>query len=324
MATEKTAESKYQPKNAGDWGTPTAVEGGSYGADTFALPDGTPLYFRFWQAPAKAPDASAPVLVLLHGLGAHTGWFIDMGNELNARGVSVYMPDHRGFGRSEGARGHVADWRIYPRDTAAFLDEVQRRAPGAPLFVLGHSMGGRFALYVAADDAKSKRNRLAGLILVNPWVTEVSTMPVGKQVGILLGGMRKSDKIVDYNYDVNGMTANPDAHQLLRSDPNWVRQQSASFLYQVGLRMRGALLKQAKAALCPTLVLQADDDKVLVVRRTRKMYDVLGARDKTYKTYPGFAHDFEFEPGRAVLDEDIALWCFDHARPAQAAQGQAR
>jgi lysophospholipase len=269
------------------------------------------------------------VLVLLHGLGAHTGWFIDMGNELHARGLTVYMPDHRGFGRSGGPRGHVRDWRVYPADTSAFLDEVRRRTPGAPLVVLGHSMGARFAVYVAAQDSQDAQDaasappsprgggaggwgRLAGLILINPWVKEVNRIPAHKQVGIGLRGMRGSPAIVDYPYDVATMTANPEAHELLRADPNWVKQQSASFLYQVGLRMAGGLLKQARVVRCPALVLQCDADQSVQIKHTRKLYDALGSKDKTYRTYPGFAHDFEFEPGRAVLDEDIVVWCANH------------
>jgi acylglycerol lipase len=123
--------------------------------------------------------------------------------------------------------------------------------------------------------------------------------------------------MVAYEYPLSVLTANPEAHELLQSDPNWVKQQSASFLYQVGLRMASGLLKQAKAVRCPALVLQSEADTSVIIKRTRKMYDVLGSKDKAYKTYPGFAHDFEFEPERAALDDDIAQWCAAHAQPPQ-------
>src|SRR5262249_8513330 len=117
------AEAMYRPEQAGDWGTPRAVAGGVYGTDTLRLVDGTSLYFRYW----LAAEPQAPVLVFLHGLGAHTGWFIDFGNELHARGLTVFMDDHRGFGRSEGPRGHVRDARVYARDVASFVDEARLR-----------------------------------------------------------------------------------------------------------------------------------------------------------------------------------------------------
>ena len=72
----------------------------------------------------QSARVSAPTLALLHGLGAHSGWFNDMANSLNAAGLHVYVPDHRGFGRSEGERGHTRDWRTYVADTSALLDEI--------------------------------------------------------------------------------------------------------------------------------------------------------------------------------------------------------
>lgn len=308
MATEQTG-SKYRADQIGQWSAPVASEGGEYGEDSLALADGTALFFRFW----RSADPAAPALALLHGLGAHSGWFVDMANELHARGLTVYAPDHRSFGRSGGGRGHITDWRIYPQDTLAFLDEVQRRQPGAPLFVLGHSMGARFTLYVAAQDAASGQNRLAGIVLMNPWINDTTKVGLRNVLAIVLRGPRKSSKTVVYDYDVNNMTTNAEAQAMLAADPNWVKHQSASFLYQVGLNMRRKLLDQAKAVRCPALVLQADGDKVVVMKQTRKMYDLLGSGDKTYKTYPGFSHDCEFEPGRAVLDEDVAQWCLAHA-----------
>ena len=54
----------------------------------------------------------------MHGLGAHSGWFIDMGNSLNEQGLTVYAIDHRGFGRSGGFRGHMAQAQTPVRDAA--------------------------------------------------------------------------------------------------------------------------------------------------------------------------------------------------------------
>jgi len=304
----------YRVDYAGDWGEPTAAEGGSYGTDTHALPDGAKLFYRYW----LAADPRAPTLVLLHGLGAHGGWFIDMGNALNARGLTIFAPDHRGFGRSEGARGHALRWQAYPQDIENLLDAFQARRPGAPLFLLGHSMGGLFAIHVAAEDARSGRNRLAGIVLMNPWIRDTTKLSLGTQLGILFGGRRGSARVVVYPYDVTNMTPNPEADRMLDADPLWVRSQTASFLYQVGLLMRNLVLKRAGEVRAPTLVAQGEADRVVVRQATRLAYERLGSKDKTYKTYPGFCHDCEFEPERAALDDDIAAWTMGHAGSAGA------
>src|SRR5579862_4000496 len=117
--------SKYTQERVGEWGVPTTAVSDSYDTATLTLTDGVNLFYRRWQT----PDAAAPTLVVMHGLGAHSGWFIDMGNELNKRGLAVYAMDYRGFGRSGGPRGHVRSGSVYIQDLTAFLTEVKRQRP---------------------------------------------------------------------------------------------------------------------------------------------------------------------------------------------------
>lgn len=302
MATE----TKFAPERAGDWGVPVAASG-SYGTDTLKLRDGTPLFLRFW----RHADPQAPVLLWAHGLGAHTGWFIDVGNALNARGLTVYMDDHRGFGRSAGPRGHVRRGRGYVDDLGQFLDEVRKRQPEAPVFLLGHSMGAIFAVHLAADDAQAGRNRLAGLLLLNPWVRDQTKVSPVMTAGVVAGGLVGSDHIWNVAGGPDHMTANPEAREMLNADPYWVRGQSSSFLFQLTL-LRGAMLKRARQVRIPALVLQSDHDLSVVASASRQCFEVLGSTDKTWKTYPGYYHDAEFEPDRTALDDDIADWIVRH------------
>ncbi len=298
-----TMEIAYQPEHVGDWGVPTPVTGGRYGTETLALDDGTPLFFRFWQAARR----EAPVLIVFHGLGAHTGWFIDLGNALHARGVSVYMPDHRGFGRSGGARGHVRHGATYIRDANRFLTEVRKREPGLPVAILGHSMGGIFAVHLAAEEARAKRDRLAGMILVNPWVADTTRIAPGRALQIFGRGLVGSSHVYHVAGGPEVMTMNAEAARLLEADQYWVRGQSAAFLYQVTL-LRAAMLRHARSVRTPALVIQCERDLAVAPAATRRCYEVLGSADKRWKTYPDFAHDFEFERERSALDDDLAEW----------------
>jgi len=305
MATEV----RYDAERVGEWGTPVAAEGGSYTVETFTLPDGAKQNLRIW----RAANPAAPTLALLHGLGAHSGWFNDMGNSLNAAGLHVYVPDHRGFGRSEGERGHTRDWRSFPTDVSALLDEIGRREASSKLFALGHSMGGVFVTYAAAEDAKRPTPRLAGIIAMNPWIKNVTNLSLGNTFAVLFGGMRGSARHVIYPYDTNAMTKNPEAQRMLEADTYWVKTQSASFLYQVGLRMRGQVMAQAQEVRAPALVVQGEGDVVVSQPATKQYFETLGSADKTIKTYPGYSHDCEFEPDRSALDQDIAAWMHAHS-----------
>lgn len=263
--------------------------------------DGTRLYCRFWRAEAPA------TLLIVHGLGAHGGWFIDMGNALASRGVNVWVVDHRGFGRSEGPRGHVTDYRRYLQDIDAVVDAVHAALPGTRLFMLGHSMGAVFATYYAAAHPE----KLSGMLLLNPWIKDQLSPPIGTVLAVALRGMMKSPRLYRLAGGTDAMTVNADAAKLLEADPYWVQEESASFFWQVTL-MRNGVLKQAQQVRPPALVLQAGQDKSVVASASQEAFGRLGSADKTWKDYPTYAHDSEFEPDRSAMDDDIATWMKAH------------
>src|SRR5919197_4427905 len=62
--------------------------------------DGVTLRYLRWLDERRRPWA---VVVFLHGIASHAGWFGETAAELSGRGVAVYGPDRRGSGRSGAA-----------------------------------------------------------------------------------------------------------------------------------------------------------------------------------------------------------------------------
>jgi alpha-beta hydrolase superfamily lysophospholipase len=292
----------YRAESEGDWGMLESAPGIETTQEWLTMSDGTRLFCRVWRTNSPA------TLLILHGLGAHSGWFIDMGNALASRGMTVWLVDHRGFGRSEGPRGHVSDYRRYLQDIDAVVDAVHAAQPKTRLFLLGHSMGGIFATHYAAAHPK----KLAGVVLLNPWVKDQSKVSVGTSLAILTRGMFKSPRSFAVAGGPEVMTTNPEAVKLLNADPYWVRAESASFLWQITL-MRGKVLSQAQQVTLPALVLQAGQDRSVVASASEELFRRLGSADKTWKWYPTYAHDSEFEAERSALDNDLADWIKTHS-----------
>jgi alpha-beta hydrolase superfamily lysophospholipase len=287
----------YRAEAQGDWGIIAPGAGIEASEEQLSMNDGTRLFCRVWRTNGKA------TLLVLHGLGAHSGWFIDMGNALAARGLNVWVVDHRGFGRSEGPRGHVAAYRRYLQDIDAVVDAIRAAQLETRLFVLGHSMGGIFATYYAAAHPE----KLTGVLLLNPWIKDQSRVSVGTLLAVLTHGVFKSPRPFQVAGGPEVMTTNPEAVKLLNADPYWVRAESASFLWQITL-MRGKVLSQARRVTLPALVLQAGQDRSIVASAAEEAFRRLGSADKTWKWYPTYAHDSEFEADRSALDDDIANW----------------
>lgn len=291
----------YNVDLPGDWGSVQTLPNITFTAETLAMADGCKLFLRGWKTESR------DVLLLMHGLGAHGGWFIDMGNALAARGLSVYTIDHRGFGRSEGLPGHIERAEQYITDLAAAATEIRARhaSEDAPvrLYVLGHSMGGIFATHLAVKYGAL----LDGVLFLNPWVQDRAKVPLGMTMGIFGGGLARSQRRWRTPGGTEGMTTNPEAIKMLETDPYWRRELTANFLFEI-FRMRVQVLKLAARITLPALVMQAEQDKSVIAAATRRLYETLSSHDKTWKAYPTYAHDSELEADRTQMDQDIVEW----------------
>ncbi|MDP2344570.1 MAG: hypothetical protein Q8O67_26705 [Deltaproteobacteria bacterium] len=145
-----------------------------------------------------AEDADV-VVVLVHGACADgtctTGWR----RALIAAGVNapILAPDHGLVVRSLSV--HVAR-------TAAFIDRVRRRSPGARLVFVGHSMGGLVIRQLLADDDVLRAATLGVITVASPhcgtaslrWVPFDAVSTLGHlQVGHAgLAGLPALEKLV--------------------------------------------------------------------------------------------------------------------------------
>ncbi len=291
----------YQKEAPGDWGQMAATSGIKVATEMLAMADGCKLFLRSWVTD------SSDVLLILHGLGGHSGWYVNMADTLAARGLTVYADDHRGFGHSEGLSAHIDNYATFVEDCHALVSEIHRRHPDRKIYVLGHSMGGIFTTHLATKYGQS----LAGILYLNPWVEDSSRISPGTTLSILVGGLFKSRRYYQVASGTETMTTCQEAIEMLNADPYWRRKQTASFLFQI-LLMRMAVLKLAKQITLPVLVMQAGQDKAILAAGTRKLYEALASSDKTWKGYAEYSHDSEFEEERSRMDSDIAEWIGKH------------
>ncbi len=178
-------------------------------------------------------------------------------------------------------------------------------------------MGGLFAAHFAAAHA----DMFNGLILLNPWIEDTSKLRLFDIIAIFLGGLFKSK-----HYWTTGntatMTTNPPALQMLNADIYWHKQVTSSLLFQT-TRMRLAMPSLAKAITLPTLFLQAEADTAIKIRANQKFYATLASQDKTWKSYPNYCHDSEFEADRSQMDADILAWIRQHSSSGETAARKA-
>jgi alpha-beta hydrolase superfamily lysophospholipase len=102
--------------------------------------DGVDVIGSYW--PAHAPRV--PAILLLHGNGASRSAMADQARWLNERGYAVLAIDFRGHGQSQQRPRSFGLFEA--RDAHAAFDWLKRRQHGAPVGVLGISLGGAASL----------------------------------------------------------------------------------------------------------------------------------------------------------------------------------
>lgn len=111
-------------------------------------------------------------VVICHGFCDHIGRYELMARAFNKIGLACAGLDVEGHGLSRGTRGFIKSWKGVLQDLISFLPHAKTEAevaPDAPLFVLGHSMGGTFALALA-DALEQSGTPPSGLVLSAPMV----------------------------------------------------------------------------------------------------------------------------------------------------------
>jgi uncharacterized protein len=122
--------------------------------------DGTRLHA--WWLPAKAGVEVRGTVLHLHGNGGNLSSHLGGTWWLPEQGYQVLMLDYRGYGLSQGSPSLPA---VYQDIEAAFAWlEQAPQVQGAPLFVLGQSLGGALAIRFLVEQPH-RRERLSALIL---------------------------------------------------------------------------------------------------------------------------------------------------------------
>jgi alpha-beta hydrolase superfamily lysophospholipase len=268
---------------------------------SFRCRDGLKVAYRHY---AAHPEIAR--LILVHGLGEHSGRYGQLARRLVAKGLSVWIPDLRGHGESGGQRGHIQAFADYIDDLAELLDQIQTRGSESQKnLVLGHSMGGLITIHFCLACA----GRLQGMILsspllgmgsdVSPTAIFFSTMLARLWPRLSLGN-RLDPKALSHDAGaVAAYLADPLVHD--RISPRWFAEIHAA--------VRLAHQRASELNL-PVLIQTAGADRLVDPKATRRFFERLGASDKHLEWYDDAYHEIynETPERKAAVFSDLEQW----------------
>ncbi|MGI8827266.1 MAG: alpha/beta fold hydrolase [Chloroflexota bacterium] len=273
--------------------------------------DGIRLSYRRFQA---SQEAERGTIVYLHGVQSHGGWYVDAGTELARNGYTVYMPDRRGSGSSQGPRGFMRDRRQLVDDLGLFVDLARNAHPDAPLFLIGNCWGAKPAVAFALR----AQEQPAGLVLLCPGVITRVPVPKLDALKAAVGRVIGPRWMIRLPMTPEMYTADPHYLQFIREDPLALREATAHFCIESFLWER-ALPKQRDLRL-PLLVMQAGEDPIVDIEATSRWFAHLTSQDKEWRDYPTFRHTLDFEERRHEVWNDLVRWLNQRTIPHSGAQ----
>lgn len=251
---------------------------------------------RDWE-PAGDPRAH---IVLVHGIGEHSGRYERTGWLLAEAGFFVRGFDLIGAGGSGGRRWDIDNWSRYHDQVRAHL-EGARDEGGGPVVLMGHSLGGAIAIgYALSGRTKPDLLVLSAPALAGgaPWQRALA--PLLARVAPTLALPNPVD-----GAQLSRDSAVADAYF---ADPLVVTKSTVRFGSLVFEEI-DRLNRQLGKLDVTTLVIHGGDDR-LVPTATSEPLGRLANVDR--KVYPGLRHETLNEPEGPEIVADVITWLNDH------------
>jgi acylglycerol lipase len=266
--------------------------------------DGTQLAWRAW-----AVASPRLAVAVVHGPGEHKGRFDRLACALNRRRIACYAVDLRGHGESAGRRGHVARWRQWVDDFAAFYrllsEEAVEEVPvagGLEVVPLGHSFGG-VVLASALVQGAVTPNRF---VLSNPAFRPALRAPAWKlRLSPIASGLAPTASLSN-EVDPALISRDATAVAAYREDP-LVHGRITARTFIEWLVARQEALERAGEITVPALVLLSERDRFIDPGGGREFAARLGG-PHTLRVYQGRYHEPFNDWGAGEVFADLAAW----------------
>ena len=244
--------------------------------------------YRRW-----GPAEPKAVLILIHGLGAHTGRWEAMGEFFAQKNITSYACELKKESRPHFSFSKISNIR----------DIAEKENPGKKIFLVGESMGGLASFLIAANHP----GLFDGLICISPAFEARYKLSIGEGLRMLAPLLYDPQKQFTLPFDSSMCTRDPVYRKKLDEDPREYRSISSKLIFQILLAQARAVMVK-KGMRMPALFLIAGDDKLVNPQAAKDIFNGLKGEDKTLVEFPGMYHSLSIDLGREKVFQDMMGW----------------
>lgn len=267
------------------------------------------ITLRRWSA--GDPQSRA---LLVHGLGAHAGWFEAAGRRLRQRGIEAIAYDHRGF----GSRKHLelTSYNQWVFDLCQVYQSLSE-ASTTPVYLMANSMGALLA--IAAIKARNDlffqtAQPLPGLVMFSPGFDGCpDRFTLLYRVRAVVSALLQPRALVSLPYSAADITRDQSVQHWIENDPGHLASVPGSMLLELlKLSKKIESLLPLKIDI-PVLMLTAGVERIVNSKVNQNFFKMMIASDKEQKEFSQSFHDLMFDPDIDQVVEEIVHWQKRHA-----------
>ncbi|MBU4377156.1 MAG: lysophospholipase [Candidatus Omnitrophica bacterium] len=251
--------------------------------------------------------SSGAVLLLVHGLGAHSARWQFLVDFFLQNNFSSYAIELRGFGETVDRKGHVDSTNIYFSDISRLSVIARKENPGKKIFLIAESIGALISFSMLASGA----DFMSGLVCISPAFSsrlDIKPLDYIKIFFTLLYNPRKQFPVP---FTAEMCTRDAGHQKVMKDDRREHRLVSAKLAFEITRLQKKALSSAAKITL-PTLFLLAGDDKVVDPDVSRRVFYAIAAKDKKIVEYPEMCHALSIDLGKEKVFLEILKWIMSY------------
>ncbi|HPW67146.1 MAG TPA: lysophospholipase [Salinivirgaceae bacterium] len=244
-------------------------------------------------------------MVLIHGIGDHSGRYLDWMEKFEDLGVVWVTADLPGHGLSSGKRGHFETIQSPFCIVENLITLAKNRFAGVPIVLYGNSMGGNICVnYVIQNSPK-----IDGLILTSPWIGLINRPPNWKiQLAKFVSPFLKK-MTLKTGVKREQLTFNEKALDNFKKD-NLVHGKITLGTFLMMWDAAFYIRKNASSIKIPTLLLHGVSDNITNWRTTMKLGLKFRQKSK-FKSFEGMLHELHHDTNNNLVVKEITKWLND-------------
>ncbi|UAM97557.1 lysophospholipase [Polaribacter litorisediminis] len=256
----------------------------------------TEFYGQYWQG-----ENTKAVVVLVHGMGEHSGRYQHVAEKLTDHDFSVVAFDHFGHGKTTGKRGHNPSFEAVLKSISTTIEKATELFPNKPIFLYGHSMGGNAVINYAIR----KKHDLKGIVATSPFLKLAFEPPKIKlAMGKILQKIAPSITMGN-ELDAHAVSRDPIEVQKYIKDPLVHDQISPNFSLTF-IESGQWAIGNANKLKTPMFLVHGTDDKIIDYQGTQEFAN--NTDHAVLKLYKGGYHELHNDLCKEEMLQDVVDW----------------